>query len=262
MCLLAWLTLFPGGHQFVVDKYRQLLIYFNKAKHGINKGVRGRFSHFFRGILSTNKNLLNKVIQHHLLLLLCLCVLALPVLFSIIIGNNNLLEGYEDLAYEENQHIAGILAGEQLVAPLPLPPEAFTSAEVILVRPTLVNASRDWSLLDPTYRQKLLTVFKIMSEQYDYKMVMIEGYRSPQRQNELAKKGRSVTNAKAFQSYHQYGKAADCAFYKDGKLVISERSEWAMRGYQLYGQVAKSVGLTWGGDWKMMDFGHTELRSK
>jgi peptidoglycan L-alanyl-D-glutamate endopeptidase CwlK len=33
-----------------------------------------------------------------------------------------------------------------------------------------------------------------------------------------------------------------------------------LRGYQLYGQVAESVGLTWGGRWKMMDFGHTELR--
>jgi peptidoglycan L-alanyl-D-glutamate endopeptidase CwlK len=28
----------------------------------------------------------------------------------------------------------------------------------------------------------------------------------------------------------------------------------------LYGEVAESVGLTWGGRWKMMDFGHTELR--
>jgi peptidoglycan L-alanyl-D-glutamate endopeptidase CwlK len=35
-----------------------------------------------------------------------------------------------------------------------------------------------------------------------------------------------------------------------------------MRGYQLYGQVAESLGMVWGGRWAMMDFGHTELRSR
>jgi peptidoglycan L-alanyl-D-glutamate endopeptidase CwlK len=47
---------------------------------------------------------------------------------------------------------------------------------------------------------------------------------------------------------------------RDGKLVISEKDPWAMRGYQLYGEVAESLGLTWGGRWTMMDLGHTELR--
>ena len=91
-------------------------------------------------------------------------------------------------------------------------------------------------------------------------MALLEGYRSPSRQDELAKAGSHVTNARAFQSWHQYGLAADCAFWRDGKLVISEKDPWAMRGYQLYGEVAESLGLTWGGRWKMMDFGHTELR--
>jgi peptidoglycan L-alanyl-D-glutamate endopeptidase CwlK len=91
-------------------------------------------------------------------------------------------------------------------------------------------------------------------------MVIIEGYRSPERQNALAQMGGSVTNAKAFQSYHQYGLAADSAFMRSGKLVITEKDPWAMRGYQLYGEVAESVGLTWGGRWKMMDLGHVEFR--
>jgi len=91
-------------------------------------------------------------------------------------------------------------------------------------------------------------------------MAILEGYRSPARQDALAAAGPGVTNARAYQSWHQYGLAADCAFVRDGKLVISEKDPWAMRGYQLYGQVAESMGLTWGGRWKMMDFGHTELR--
>src|SRR4051812_12890526 len=124
----------------------------------------------------------------------------------------------------------------------------------------LVSASRNWTLMDQEYTQRLLLVFKIMKEQHGYDMAILEGYRSPERQNMLAGLGSSVTNAAAFQSWHQYGLAADCAFLRDGKLVISEKDPWAMRGYELYGQVAESVGLTWGGRWKMMDFGHTELR--
>ena len=72
--------------------------------------------------------------------------------------------------------------------------------------------------------------------------------------------GAHVTNAKAFQSYHQYGLAADCAFLRGNKLVISEKDPWAMQGYALFGQEGEAIGLTWGGRWKMMDFGHVELR--
>ena len=91
-------------------------------------------------------------------------------------------------------------------------------------------------------------------------MVLIEGYRSPQRQAALQAAGPHVTNAAPWQSYHQYGLAADSAFLRDNKLVISERDPWAMQGYRLFGEVAESVGLTWGGRWKLMDFGHVEWR--
>ena len=83
---------------------------------------------------------------------------------------------------------------------------------------------------------------------------------SPQRQNSLAS-NKNTTLARGYQSYHQFGLAADVAFKRDGKVVISERDPWAMRGYQLYGEVAESVGLTWGGRWKsIQDYGHTEYR--
>ena len=125
----------------------------------------------------------------------------------------------------------------------------------------LVDASRNWTQLQPEFSQRLLVVFKIMKE-HGYDMALLEGYRSPERQNLLAGMGSNVTNARAFQSYHQFGLAADCAFWRDGKLIISEKDPWAMQGYKLYGEVAESVGLTWGGRWTMMDFGHTELRVK
>ncbi|AMO92818.1 D-alanyl-D-alanine carboxypeptidase family protein [Collimonas fungivorans] len=171
-----------------------------------------------------------------------------------------MLGSYDDSGQVVNQQIAALLEGEQLVPPPPLPPEVFTTQEVAQVRPMLDTASRNWQALDADFTQRLLMTFKIMKEKYGYDMVIIEGYRSPERQNALAQMGGSVTNAKAFQSYHQYGLAADSAFMRSGKLVITEKDPWAMRGYQLYGEVAESVGLTWGGRWKMMDLGHVEFR--
>lgn len=162
-----------------------------------------------------------------------------------------------------NRQVAQLLEGEHLTPPLPLPlpPLAFTTAEVTLVRPMLGGASRDWGQLDDVFSQRLLRVFQVMREQHGYEMALLEGYRSPQRQEQLAAAGPHVTSARAYQSQHQFGQAADCAFVRDGKLVISERDPWAMRGYRLYGETAEAVGLTWGGRWAMMDFGHVEMRS-
>jgi len=184
----------------------------------------------------------------------------IPPLIAWMLSGKAMLGSYDDSGQVVNQQIAALLEGEQLVPPPPLPPEVFTTQEVAQVRPMLDSASRNWQQLDADFTQRLLMTFKIMKEQHGYDMVIIEGYRSPERQNALAQMGGSVTNAKAFQSYHQYGLAADSAFMRNGKLVITEKDPWAMRGYQLYGEVAESVGLTWGGRWKMMDLGHVEFR--
>jgi len=119
---------------------------------------------------------------------------------------------------------------------------------------------RKWDKMHPSYKQRLLMVFKIMKERHGYEMVLLEGYRSPERQTRLS--GNTATTlAKAYQSYHQFGLAADVAFKRDGKVVISERDPWAWKGYQLYGVVAESVVLTCGGRWtRIHDYGHTEFR--
>ena len=124
------------------------------------------------------------------------------------------------------------------------------------------NADRNWQKMNSDFVQRLLTVYKVMSDQYGYDMVLLEGYRSPARQARLLKKGTHVTKAGSYKSYHQFGLAGDSAFIRNGKIVISEKDPWAMRGYKLYGKVAKSAGLVWGGDWRMMDLGHVELRKK
>lgn len=188
-------------------------------------------------------------------------LLLVPPLVVFSLRGWHTLDAYDDTSIVRSDSvIAALLQGEQLVPPPPLPPEVFTTAEVESVRPQLGSADRRWDLLDADFRQRLLLAYRLMRDEHGYDMVLIEGYRSPERQTQLASMGTQVTNAAAWQSYHQYGLAADSAFMRLGKLVISERDPWAAKGYQLYGEVAQSVGLTWGGHWQNADLGHVELR--
>ncbi len=200
--------------------------------------------------------------RQYRLLLVALAVLVLLPLAAMVWRHWYQIETFDHTDVRiQDERIASLLAGERLVPPAPLPPEVFTTREVELVRPMARFASRDWALLDPDFAQRLLMVYRIMQEQHGYEMVLIEGYRSPQRQEQLAALGGHVTKVGAFRSYHQFGLAADSAFLRHGKVIISEKDTWAMRGYELYGEVAASLGLTWGGGWKnLKDLGHVELR--
>ena len=198
--------------------------------------------------------------RHRILIVAAMLVIITPPLVAWALRPHAGWTAYEESVGHDDTQVSWLLKGEQLVPPPPLPPEVFAQRDIVEERPELQTADRDWLLLDMQFRQRLLEVFRIMNTKYGYNMALLEGYRSPQRQQMLAAMGPNVTRAGAFQSRHQFGLAADCAFMRDGRLVISERDPWAMRGYELYGEVAESVGLTWGGRWKMMDFGHVELR--
>jgi peptidoglycan LD-endopeptidase CwlK len=219
--------------------------------------ARGQLARSAKISQSTVVDMQNLLAKRRLLIFTTAGILATPPLVALALRGRQLFQ-FDDTARVPDEKIAALLNGEQLVPPPPLPPEVFATREVEQIRPALKDASRDWNLLDADFRTRLLLVYKIMHEQYGYEMALLEGYRSPERQNRLAQMGGNVTNAAAFQSYHQYGLAADNAFLREGKLVISEKDPWAMRGYQLYGQTAEQVGLTWGGRWKLMDLGHVE----
>ncbi|MHA4866239.1 M15 family metallopeptidase [Duganella sp. PWIR1] len=259
-CLISWMLLFPSGREFVLAALAGVGA---RLQHTIGRAAqrqRNGASALRRSGGSALDGVREFFASHYLLCLGGLALLCVPPILALLLAGKPSLNGFEASTREVNPQVAALLEGEQLVPPPALPPLVFTTADVQLERPMLVSASRDWALLDAVYAQRLLMAFRIMKEKYGYEMALLEGYRSPARQNTLAALGSGVTNAAAFQSWHQYGLAADCAFLRDGKLVISERDPWAMRGYQLYGEVAESLGLTWGGRWKMMDFGHTELR--
>lgn len=186
-------------------------------------------------------------------------LLTLPSLTILSLNGTRVFE-FDNIGYATDPQIAALLEGERLIPPAPLPPEVFTTQEVEISRPDLAHASRNWQQLDTEFTQRLLIVFRLMEERHGYRMALIEGYRSPERQAKLFEQGSHVTKAKANMSYHQHGLAADSAFFRDGKVVISERDPWAMRGYELYGQIAEQLGLTWGGRWQLRDLGHVELR--
>jgi peptidoglycan L-alanyl-D-glutamate endopeptidase CwlK len=259
-CLLSWIALFPAGRAFAgktAEKLRASL------QRGAGRVARGQSAGAASVRLASGQWTARTVAffrRHVVLCLAVLVVICIPPALALLISNNTPLAGYAESTRQANTQVAALLEGEQLVPPVALPPLVFATQEVEALRPMLVSASRNWALLQPDFTQRLLTVFKIMKEKHGYDMAILEGYRSPERQDLLAGMGKNVTNAAAFQSWHQYGLAADCAFLRDGKLVISEKDPWAMRGYQLFGEVAESVGMTWGGRWKMMDFGHAELR--
>jgi peptidoglycan LD-endopeptidase CwlK len=226
------------------------------AQNGINQAQGAKST-----VVGTLQSWGNAVRTNPIVALAALILFASPVVLVVLFRGPTIFD-FNDTVYVADKQIAVLLEGEQLVPPPSLPPEVFTTKEVELVRPDIVNASRNWKLLDPEFTQRLLVVFKLMKERHGYDMALLEGYRTPERQAQLAAKGSHVTQAGPNMSYHQYGLAADCAFFRDGKIVISEQDPWAMRGYELYGEVAEQVGLTWGGRWKMHDLGHVELKRK
>ncbi|MFS2003784.1 M15 family metallopeptidase [Duganella sp. CT11-25] len=259
-CFCAWLLLFPAGRDMVAQSMRAIGHRLEQQlRDGCRQGARQALG-LGRGARDSVQFSLEFLRRRCLLILSAAVLMIVPTTLALILSGRGMLGAYDGDSHAVNDQVADLLKGEQLAMPAPLPPLVFSTAEVTLARPMLDSANRNWQLLDPVFAQRLLTVFRIMKDRHGYDMAILEGYRSPERQNTLALAGSSVTNAKAFQSYHQFGLAADCAFLRDGKLLISEKDPWAMRGYRLYGEAAEAAGLHWGGRWTMMDFGHAELR--
>src|SRR5262249_30820083 len=80
-------------------------------------------------------------------------------------------------------------------------------------------------------------------------------FRSFDKQTEIYNQGRTtpgkiVTHARAGESYHNYGLAADIAFNTaNGGIAWPEKGDYA-KMWSRYGEIAKQQGLRWGGDWK------------
>ncbi|MFT4249227.1 MAG: M15 family metallopeptidase [Pseudomonas sp.] len=189
-----------------------------------------------------------------------LLAVLLPSLLILLVRRTVVLDEFQgqDLA-ESTSLVAQLLRGERLTPPPPPPPEVFTTEEIRRTRPEIVSADRRWDSIDAGLQQRVLAIFEVMRRQHGYEMVLIEGYRTPERQAELMAGGKA-TRAGAWQSCHQYGLAIDAAPIRDGRLQWDMEDAWTRRGYMLYGELAAQAGLEWGGSWRsIQDYVHVEM---
>lgn len=111
--------------------------------------------------------------------------------------------------------------------------------------------------LDPEFVKKL-NLFEKKLALNNIKVILTAGFRSIDEQNALYAKGRTqpgkkVTNARGGQSWHNYGLAADYAFVINGKVTWN--GPWGV-----FGRIARSCGLEWGGDFKsILDRPHVQM---
>ena len=123
---------------------------------------------------------------------------------------------------------------------------------------------RDKKLLHPELQAKIALLEKDL-EKENIKIGWAETLRTKAEQDNLYAKGRSkpgpkVTNAPgdSYRSMHQWGIAAD--FYLimdidgDGQTKDDAYNN-AKKTFNRVGQVAKKLGLEWGGDWKSIRVG-------
>lgn len=110
----------------------------------------------------------------------------------------------------------------------------------------------------PELAHKCLQILAL-AEAEKFELLVTQGFRSFEEQNKLYAQGRTtsgkiVTNARAGQSNHNYGKAVDFAFVVNGEI------SWDERLYKKIGEWSRIVGLNWGGNWKKFkDLPHVEI---
>ena len=192
--------------------------------------------------------------QYHRLLGLILFAVLISVMATLSLGGKHWLErpSAGEIQFAANARLA--FTEENFVPPPPLPPSTFLGSD----RLALESADRDWNKLQPVFRQTLLLLLARMSAR-GYDFALLEGYRSPERQETLATLSPNLTRAHAYESRHQYGMAADLAPIRNGALAFNFEDTWAKSAYLAFGEESKKIGLVWGGSWKLQDYGHIEL---
>lgn len=117
---------------------------------------------------------------------------------------------------------------------------------------------KDVTLLHPEL-QKIITQFLKEAEKQGFIVKVTDTLRTKKEQNELYAQGRTnpgniVTWVKYPYSNHNWGMAFDIC-RNDGKGAYNDSDNWFFK----VGQIGKSFGLEWGGDWKPQDKPHFQL---
>lgn len=67
------------------------------------------------------------------------------------------------------------------------------------------------------------------------------------------------TKAGPGQSYHNYARAFDAVPLRNGECVWGDKEPEDSALWEVYGDVCRSNGLKWGGDWRWPDKPHSQL---
>lgn len=116
------------------------------------------------------------------------------------------------------------------------------------VKPPAVAASApakrtaDLSLLHPVVRSKVIAIQKALDDE-GIPLRVFESFRHPQRQRDLFNQGNGVTNADAWESYHQYGLAADFVLFINGNWSWSTAKFEERQAWDRYHEIAREAGL-------------------
>lgn len=113
----------------------------------------------------------------------------------------------------------------------------------------------------PTLIKKVQKIIELAAAE-GFHLVCTQGTRTFAQQHKLFLQRPKVTNADQGQSYHNYGVAADLAFVikaKNKKGEMVDTITWDEKYYKNIGRWANQVGLTWGGNWRFVDFPHVQL---
>ncbi len=121
-----------------------------------------------------------------------------------------------------------------------------------------IYTDRRINTLHPKIRAKTKEFIIRVEKELGIKLRITSGLRTWEEQTKLYNKGRTspgkrVTNAKAGQSYHNYGLAFDVVEIKNGKAI------WNNPNWQRIAAIGKSLGFEWGGDWKFTDKPHFQM---
>jgi peptidoglycan L-alanyl-D-glutamate endopeptidase CwlK len=110
--------------------------------------------------------------------------------------------------------------------------------------------------LNAVYQPYVIKLINTAYQQLGITWVITDGYRSPSAQDALPS---ANTNAKALQSYHQYGLAIDIVSVRNGEITYLTNDNQSMLDSKKIGPIGLKLGLGWGGTWKKKDWPHFEL---
>ena len=125
--------------------------------------------------------------------------------------------------------------------------------------------SRKLADLEPITQEKALRLIAAAPLVLGRELYIVGGLRSYDEQDALhaigrdGDDGRIVTNARAGESWHNFGRGIDFAFEEHG----TQRPTWSnttskdQRDWRLLGEMGEAIGLEWGGRFESLgDFGH------